>query len=197
MGNQLSQVPVSFDELLDLFDAYVATIGAPLLKATHLIQDELGYREGDIFEHIVGVVDDADVMAKRLRHIRAVRKDQEPVTLTLTEAELDRYKAALEEVPYLIGHARFICNMAADELNDTRTSDPGLASLLDMAGKGFKAAEGNEAEAAAMLGNRLGAIKAGILNRRRDAEIAAQTVSALRGVPIDPAAKGDSHDDQS
>lgn len=51
----LSENPISFNELLDLFEAYVSPIAEPLHEAVHLIRDELNYQSGDIFQHICGV----------------------------------------------------------------------------------------------------------------------------------------------
>lgn len=92
------KTPVSVNELLDLFESYVSTIGTPLTKATNLIHDELDYREGDIFSHIIGVADDADQMAKRLKQIRAACNTGTDVTITLAREAAVRVENAAEEV---------------------------------------------------------------------------------------------------
>lgn len=94
MRELLSQNPMTFNELLDLFEAHVSTIGPPLTKATSLIHDELDYHEGDIFGHIVGVIDNADQLAKRLCQIRTARTAGSDVTITLAQPDAKRLGCA-------------------------------------------------------------------------------------------------------
>jgi hypothetical protein len=110
----------------------------------------------------------------------------QPITLTLTEEELDRFTDTLEQVPYLIIHARQICIMVADALTDARASDPGLISVLEMVAKGFEAAEGREAAAADALCAKLRHVKGDLLNRRRAAELAAQKEGGLGDFVVVP-----------
>ncbi|MBU3032381.1 hypothetical protein [Paracoccus marinaquae] len=97
-----SRNPLSFDDLLDLFEAYVATIGAPLQKAVHLIQDELDYHQGDIFQNIMTPVCDAEDMAQRLRAIRAVRQARGMVHLVLSPPDVRITAGHVQELQELV-----------------------------------------------------------------------------------------------
>ena len=103
MKNLISQEPMTFNELLDLFEAYVSTIGDPLNKAVNLITNELDYHSGDIFSHIVGVVDDAHEISKRVKQIRAARNIGTDVSITLTEIEHRQLDTAIPDVICLLG----------------------------------------------------------------------------------------------
>lgn len=131
MRNLLSQSPVSVNEVLDLFEDYVATIGAPLTKAVNMINDELDYHQGDIFDHIVGVVDDADSMAKRLNAIRAARNTGTDVTVTVTYDTALRTVKAAETVSDLLAHTEemleLLQNLIADGDGDRAVSIVALA----------------------------------------------------------------------
>lgn len=145
--------PVLVNDLLDLFDAYVATIGAPLMTATNLIRDELGYREGDIFEHVVGVVDDASLMAQRLKRIRAARNAGTDVVVTLTEAEERRAEVATAEVEYLLSQAASIFEHLHTGIASGHV-DPegrGCLAVLDLSRRAFEAAAAEEGRAVSEL----------------------------------------------
>lgn len=101
----LAENPVSFNELLDLFERYVATIGAPLRKGINLIRDEFHYVEGDIFGHICGVEQDASDIAKRLTQIRAERNKGSDVTITLTDIDAFSLESAMQQASRTISDA--------------------------------------------------------------------------------------------
>lgn len=66
MRELLSQNPMTFNELLDLFEAYVSTIGGPINKGHDMLREEIGAGEHAALGHIFGVACDAEDMAKRL-----------------------------------------------------------------------------------------------------------------------------------
>ncbi|MFN4172146.1 MAG: hypothetical protein ACK4GW_10370 [Pseudorhodobacter sp.] len=101
----LARNPLSYNELLDLFEAYVLTIGAPLQKAANLIHEELDYREGNIFQNILTPVDEAAMMAKRIKQIRAAHNKGTDVTITLSRMDALRLEDALSEVDRMFGAA--------------------------------------------------------------------------------------------
>lgn len=101
----LAQNPISFNELLDLFEAYVATIATPLNKSCDLIREEFHYVEGDIFGHICGVSTDAGDMAKRLTQIRTARNKRRDVTITLTKIDAFTLESAFQQASRTISDA--------------------------------------------------------------------------------------------
>lgn len=122
----LSQNPMTFNELLDLFEAYVSSIGAPLFEATNLIRDELNYYEGDIFGHIVGVSNDAEDMAKRLGQIRAARNSGTDVTININHYNAKGVEISIREVSRMIANTATVLAQVqhhleanSDDGNDT------------------------------------------------------------------------------
>lgn len=127
MHELLSREPMTFNELLDMFEAYVSTIGGPLTKANHLIGDELHYQGGDIFFHITGTVDNADDMAKRLGRIRAARNTGTDVSFTLTRVDAAVLETCIREVVRAVESAASVFHMlhgrewSGDEDNETES----------------------------------------------------------------------------
>ena len=105
MRNLLTQKPVSFNELLDLFAAYVATIEEPLQKSVTLIADQFNYTYGDIFGHICGVSQDAGTMAKHIQRIRSDRNRGCDVSVTLQSGDAAMLSHAIKETGRVIEDA--------------------------------------------------------------------------------------------
>ncbi len=125
----LSRAPVSVNEVLDLFEAYVSTIGTPLSKATNLIRDELDSREGDIFGHIVGMVDDADQMAKQLRQIRAARNSGTDVTIITSKNDALRLDGVIREIDRMLSAAGNVLELLHDRAaSEVENKDSGAGS---------------------------------------------------------------------
>ncbi|MDP5308159.1 hypothetical protein, partial [Paracoccus spongiarum] len=94
---------VSFDALLDLFEAYVATVGVPLQDAVNLIRDELDYHQGEIFLKILTPVHDAEQMAQQLRVIRARRQASGVVRLELSRSDARITRTHARDLQELVG----------------------------------------------------------------------------------------------
>lgn len=102
----VSQDPMTFNELLDLFDAYVATIEEPLNNARNLIREYLEHpQSGDINFHVIDVMNDADDMAARLKQIRTLRNTGTDVQVALTLADARIAGFALQETTRLLSDA--------------------------------------------------------------------------------------------
>ena len=148
----LPKSPISVNEVLDLFEAYVATIGAPLITATDLIRHELNYNQGDIFGHICGVASNSHDMAKRLKQIRADRNAGTDVTMTLTHDQWHRFELATGEVPYLLDHAasvfEFLHSLHACGIS---ANDDGYQSILELCARAFRGAAAKEGESIGQL----------------------------------------------
>jgi len=93
----LTQNPMTFSELLDLFEAYVSTIGTPIRKGTDMIRDEVGGGENTALGHIFGVACDAEEMAERIKQIRAERNTGTDVSITMTRGTAVRVERAAEQ----------------------------------------------------------------------------------------------------
>lgn len=97
MRELLVQNPLSYNELLDLFEDYVATIGPPILQGNAMLREEIGGGEHTALGHIFGVACDAEDMAKRLKQIRAVHNKGSEITIPLTRGDVLRLEHALQE----------------------------------------------------------------------------------------------------
>lgn len=145
MRNLLSQNPMTFNELLDLFEAYVSTIDGPLFKARNLIQDKLDYHEGDIFGHIVGVVDDADQMAKRLKQIRAARNAGTDVTINISRNNALRLGHAIHEIDRVFSAAGSAFELLHNRaVADANNEDAGALAVMTLAQRALMDADEQE-----------------------------------------------------
>lgn len=164
MRELLSREPMTFNEFLDMFEAYVSTIGGPLTKANHLIGDELHYQGGDIFFHITGTVDNADDMAKRLRGIRAARNTGTDVTITLTEIEHRLLDTAIIDVIDLLGDAANTLALLSEANLDT-------ASPLRLLGRALRTADQIEVPALMMVDGKIRSAVSSLCETKRQAVI--------------------------
>lgn len=101
MRELLVQNPLSYNELLDLFEDYVATIGPPILQGNAMLREEIGGGEHTALGHIFGVACDAEDMAKRLKQIRAGHNKGSEITIPLTRGDALRLEHALDETDRL------------------------------------------------------------------------------------------------
>lgn len=155
--NLPSQNPISINEVLDLFEAYVSTIGKPLTKATHLISDELGYREGDIFAHITGVVSDSHQMANRLKQIRSARNAGSDVNITVSREDATRAEKSLDEVQSLLSEAAAVFGLLRNGIGAGYFTgdDYGAMSVMSLAQRAFLNAENQEGTVLSHLASKL------------------------------------------
>lgn len=148
---------MTFNDLLDLFEAYVSTIYAPLDRGCDMIKEQLDYHEGEIFGHIVGVVDDADQMAKRLNQIRTARNSGDDVTVTMSSGEAKAIEDAADSMQHLLSEAAETFDLlhVGISLGHFAGDDPGPLSVMSLAHRAFRAAAEGEGETLAGLGMRL------------------------------------------
>ncbi|MDF3855294.1 hypothetical protein [Paracoccus pantotrophus] len=124
----LAADPKSFIELLDLFEAYVASIGGTINKGHDMLREEIGAGENVALGHIFGVACDAEEMTKRLGRIRAARNTGTDVTITMTGIEAKTTAHALEEVRRCLGETESALGIVEDRL-DTDDDYAALAVL--------------------------------------------------------------------
>lgn len=155
--NLLAQNPVSFNELLDLFEAYVATVGPPLEMGCNLIREQFNYNHGDIFLHIGGTRIDAEDVARRLKQIRAARNASADVTLTLPEHEANQAEAVTSEVEYLFTQAAHVFELLHTGLvsGHLDPEGPGVFAVLELSKRAMLSAAEHEGEAMTKLGDSL------------------------------------------
>lgn len=106
--------------------------------------------------------------------------------ITLTEAELDRFQDALDEVSSLIGNAGSICDVLYVMVLDDQPLLNEMTGFLDFASRGFREAQAKEGATISDLSSRLSHLKSVILNKRR--------AEALAGGPRRTSTEG-GHDD--
>lgn len=141
------KTPVSFNELLDLFEAYVATISEPINKGHDMLRDVIGMGENTALGHIFGVACDADDMAKRLKQIRAERNNGTDVTIALTRNEADRLEYALCEIDRMFSAAGRVCQLLHDRaVADVENDDIDSIAVMSLAQRALMNADEREGE---------------------------------------------------
>ena len=134
MRNLLTQKPVSFNVLLDLYEAYLATIDEPLTKGCDLIREEFDYTQGDIFGHICGVRHDSSRMAQHIQRIRFERNHGRDVTLPPRDASLVSF--AIKEASQVIADAATIFDLLRTRaLADDANEDCEAMAIMSLAYK--------------------------------------------------------------
>ena len=128
-----SMQPRTFNELLDLFEAYLATIPAPLKKAREAIYEELNYRQGEIFADIIGVVDLSEQMQKSLKALRAAHNSGTDFALTLSQIEANSLEGALGDVDRVLSSSAAALELLRDRAdNDTENEDTGGRAVMEL-----------------------------------------------------------------
>lgn len=148
----VSQDPMTFNELLDLFDAYVATIEEPLNNARNLIREYLEHpQSGDINFHVIDVMNDADDMAARLKQIRTLRNTGTDVQVALTLADARIAGFALQETTRLLSDAESALDLLQSRL--TNSDDFQALSVIALSRRALRAAEEHEFRALHEIGD--------------------------------------------
>lgn len=155
--NLLSQNPVSFNELLDLFEAYVSTIGGPINKGHDMLREVIGMGENTALGHIFGVACDAEDMAKRLKQIRAARNTGSDVTITLTETEHRQLDTAIPDVIDLVKDTVRALDLLSGgfETGSIDPDQPAIASTLRLLGRALRGADQIEIPALMMADGKI------------------------------------------
>lgn len=162
--NLLSRSPMTFNELLDLFEAYVASIGGPIRKGHDMLREEIGWGEHDALGHIFGVVDDAEQMAKRLCQIRAARNTGADVTVTLTEIECRQLDTAIPDVIDLLGDAASMLDLLSE-------GDTDMAASLRLLSRALRGAYQIEVPALLMADHKIRKAAGAVWEAQRQAEL--------------------------
>ena len=131
MRELLSQNPMTFNELLDLFEAYVSTIGGPINTGHDMLRKEIGGGEHVALGHIFGVACDAEDMAKRLCQIRTARTAGSDVTITLAQPDAKRLGWALREIERMFSSAADAFELL--ERTGAEDMDPGALAVIALA----------------------------------------------------------------
>lgn len=173
MKNLLSQEPMTFNELLDLFEAYVLTIGTPIRKGTDMIREEVGGGENTALGHIFGVACDAEEMAKRIKQIRAARNTGTDVSITLTEIEHRQLDTAIPDVICLLGDmARtFDLLSVGFDSGNIDPDQPAVAVMLRLLSRALQGADQIEVPALTMADNKIRKAVSAKRNAERQAEV--------------------------
>lgn len=134
MRNLLSQEPMTFNELLNLFEACVSTIGEPIRKGYDMLREEVGWGEHAALGHVFGVACDAEDMAKRIGQIRAARNAGTDVTITMTRGDAFRLEHAIREIGCMLSAAGSTFELLHDRAApDTDNEDAGARVVMALA----------------------------------------------------------------
>ncbi|WP_157767392.1 hypothetical protein [Paracoccus yeei] len=145
----LAADPKSFDDLLDLFSAYVATIAPPIHKGHDMLREEIGAGEHVALGHIFGVACDAEDMAKRLQQIRAARGAEPDVSLVLDRTGAGRLADAIGDLPGVISDAAGVMDYlhAPDQTGAMKGMEAEAAGILSLCSRGLRAFIENDCDA--------------------------------------------------
>jgi hypothetical protein len=130
MRKLLSQNPMTFNELLDLFEAYVSTIGAPINKGHAMLREVLGEGENTALGHVFGVACDADDMARRLQEIRAARNSGTDIKITLSHHDAVRLEYAISEIDRVFSQAAAVIELLHDRAKSDDANEDNKAMAV-------------------------------------------------------------------
>ena len=138
----LGQNPISFNELLDLFEAYAETIAPPLEKGCDLIREQFDYSQGDIFGHVFGVATDSSYIIKDIKRIRADRNRGSDVTITLPSGTAMMLSHAIKETSRVIEDAATVFGFLQSRAEEKDTiEDFEAKAIISLAQRALEHAE--------------------------------------------------------
>ncbi len=173
MRSLLSEDPISFNELLDLFSSYVLTIRAPISKAHDMLREEIGMGENEALGYIFGVADDAELMAKRLCQIRTARNTGSDVAITLTQIEWRQLDTALPDVIDLLGDTVQTLDLLSGgfDAGGIDPDQPAIAATLRLLSRALRGADTIEIPALKQIDRKLRVSVAACREAERQAAI--------------------------
>lgn len=155
--NLLSQNPMTFNELLDLFEAYVTTIGRPINEGHYMLREVIGGGENTALGLIFGVACDAEDVAKWLKQLRVARNTGTDVTITLTETEHRQLDTAIPDMIDLVEDTVRALDLLSGgfETGSTDPDQPAIASTLRLLGRALRGADQIEIPALMMADSKI------------------------------------------
>ena len=141
--------PVSFNELLDLFEAHAASILPSLQWAIYFVEEKLEYEHrGKIFTHIGEVMGNADDLVQKLGKIRAARNAGTDVTVTLPLSDARLTGHAIQEVTRLLADTESTLGLLQRCLEHDETGEHfEPLAIISLARRALSGAEEHEARA--------------------------------------------------
>ena len=128
----LSANPMTFNELLDLFEAFLTASYNIITDATRTLHDDFeggSLRNNDDLASIFGVAVTGGDMARRLQQIRAERNAGSDVTITLTRIDAVSLECTLVETDHLLSAAGCVF----EHLQKRDTDDAGASAVMALA----------------------------------------------------------------
>lgn len=138
----LGHNPISFNDLLDLFEAYAETISPPLEKGINLIREQFDYSQGDIFSHICSVSHVSGNMIKDIKRIRADRNRGSDVTITWPSGTAMMLSHAIKETSRVIEDAATVFGFLQSRAEEKDTvEDFEATAIISLAHRALEHAE--------------------------------------------------------
>lgn len=136
----LAREPRTFNELLDMFEDYISTVGGPIKKGSDMLREEIGMGDNTALGHIFGVFCDAEDMASRLRQIRAAHGSDDTVTVTIPCASVRIAEHAANALANAIGDAASTMQLVelADRAGHLDERENLIAGLLALCARGLE-----------------------------------------------------------
>ncbi len=138
----LAADPKSFNELLDLFSTYVATVVPPIFAGCDMLREEIGAGEHIALGHIFGVACDAEDMGKRLQQIRAAREAMPSVNIAFARTDARLLCHALGEVASVLSDTETAFGVFERVINtDDDREELEMRALVSLTRRALVAAE--------------------------------------------------------
>jgi hypothetical protein len=145
MRQLLMQDPLTFNELLDLFEGYIASVYEPIIKGHDMLREEIGAGEHVALGHIFGVACNSEDMFERLDEIRAARNAGTDVTITLTRIGALRLEHTIREIDRMFGAAGAVFELLHDRAGaDVENEDSGAKAVIALAQRALMDGEERE-----------------------------------------------------
>lgn len=133
----LSQNPMTFNELLDLFEEYVSGVCEQIHKGHNMLREEIGGGRHIALGYIFGVECDSEEIAQRLKQIRIDRNSGSDVSLTLPMIEARSLEHAVHEIDRMFTHAAVAFRFLADRATPAMEADDELGDMMAIAMMSF------------------------------------------------------------
>lgn len=143
----LSANPMTFNELLDLFETFLTTSYEITTEAAQTLHDDFGLKNNDVLGRIFGVAFVGGDMVRRLQQIRAERNAGSDVTITLTQFDACKLAASLDETDRMIAAASSVFELLYKRaLANPDDMDSGAWSVMGLAHRAMSEVDASDGE---------------------------------------------------
>lgn len=156
MRELLSREPMTFNDLLDLFDDFLSLSRKAILKGEDMLREEIGSGEHEALGYIFGAACDAGDLSKRLGQIRTARNAGSDVTVTMKRGDANILGYALTEIDRLhAATANALALLQERRAPDGQDEDACAKSVITLAQRSLMTADDVEMAQLRLFSKRL------------------------------------------